>query len=87
MKYTEFIDYQIETINRLTDFILNDSEFIGLYNAFEIAVAILCKNYFVTNNLDVKLIINKGKLCENLNLTNQEISNINNCIVTLLLKK
>lgn len=86
-KCTENTLEQVMTLDRISNNIANDYKLLSLYTSFQIAVAILCKKYFDFNtSLSVEQIINKGKLCEILKLTNKDIFQIKQCIKNLARK-
>ena len=84
LKCTESVYKKFTTMRRVIDSVTNDAELANRFSAFELAVAVLCWEYFDVEIIkDVDLTIHAAKLCAKLKLTNIEIYMIRMAISTL----
>ena len=84
LKCTESVYNKFTTMRRVIDSVTNDAELANRFSAFELAVAVLCWEYFDIETIkDVDLTIHTAKLCAKLKLTNVEIYMIKMAISTL----
>ena len=84
LKCTESVYNKFTTMRRVIDSVTNDAELANRFSAFELAVAVLCWEYFDVEIIkDVDLTIHAAKLCAKLKLTNMEIYMIRMAITAL----